>query len=62
MQRYFDDGSNVNCGTCHQTCLTCSAGLSTNCLTCNATAQRQINTATSACDCMPNYYATSVIV
>ena len=63
MLRYYDDGlSHVACLACDATCLTCTGGLATNCLTCNATALRQINTATSACNCMPNYYQTSTAI
>jgi proprotein convertase subtilisin/kexin type 5 len=33
---YFDNGT-VLCVICHSTCLTCSDGTATGCLSCNAT-------------------------
>ncbi len=31
---YFDDGVNMNCAICHNSCKSCNGSLATNCITC----------------------------
>lgn len=55
MQRYYDDG-NPTCKPCHYTCLTCSGGANTNCLSCNSSEFRTRNSGASTCPCNKYYF------
>ena len=46
---FYDDGINQLCPPCHPNCLTCSAGTSNNCLTCQILDQRVISGTTCIC-------------
>ena len=41
---------------CHYSCLTCSGGLNTSCLSCSAADFRIFNSATSECLCLSGYF------
>ncbi|CAD8137825.1 unnamed protein product [Paramecium octaurelia] len=49
----FDDGSQLECEQCDQTCQTCYGPLSSNCLTCNKLYRQS---ELSSCVCPPEYY------
>jgi hypothetical protein len=60
QNRYYDSGLFVSvCASCHATCLTCTGGLNTNCLSCNSASNRIFNSTTGKCDCNVGFYATS---
>ena len=63
QNRYYDSGLFVSvCASCHATCLTCTGGLNTNCLSCNSASNRIFNSTTGKCDCNVGFYATSTNV